>query len=508
MQKFHDTVTATGEGGILTPLANASVAVFLTGTQTPASLYSDNGVTAKANPFLSSATGLVSFYAPDNRYDIVVSKAGFNTVTLADIILEDIDDSVTTDISNAQIVSSAFSGGTMNGTTVSGGTHNDVSSNRAQLYDSEVSNSVVVDSQIFSTSHDGGAVSNVAVTASTINSSRIGDTAPTTGRFTSVALTTGASGGIGFGEMRLNPTELTLDVGLSNGVVGQMFEEHFISFTNTSGAAMTSGQVVGFAGVDNTNSIPYGRLVTAEAIYNPLYTMGVVTQDIAAGAYGRATMFGKVRNVNTTGFPVGEVWAPGDLLYIHPTVLGALTNVEPTVPAQSLLVAAVLRVGATTGTMLVRPQLSPHLHYATYASHVTQTLSSAETPTAVTFDTTDIASGPTITDGTKIYPQQAGLIDLGFSAQLAKASANTNYVWFWARINGVDVADSAKKISIAGSGTNTVASWDFMVPMTELDYFELMWTADNDSVTLAAVAQETFCPSIPSVQLSVKQASH
>jgi len=27
-------------------------------------------------------------------------------------------------------------------------------------------------------------------------------------------------------------------------------------------------------------------------------------------------------------------------------------------------------------------------------------------------------------------------------------------------------------------------------------------------VTLAAVAQETFCPSIPSVQLSVKQASH
>ena len=42
MQKFIDTITAAGQGGVLTPLGNASVAVYITGTTTLASLYSDN----------------------------------------------------------------------------------------------------------------------------------------------------------------------------------------------------------------------------------------------------------------------------------------------------------------------------------------------------------------------------------------------------------------------------------------------------------------------------------
>ena len=508
MQKFHDTVTATGEGGILTPLANASVAVFLTGTQTPASLYSDNGVTAKANPFLSSATGLVSFYAPDNRYDIVVSKAGFNTVTLADIILEDIDDSVTTDISNAAIVDSTFASGAISNSVVSGAQISASSVANGTMSGTAVDSVAITGSTMASSGITGSTMASGTITGSTVNSTPVGNTAPSTGKFTSVTLASGATGEIGFGEVRLNSNELTLDVGLSGGVVGQMFEEHFISFTNNSGALMTSGQIVGFAGVEHVQGIPYGQLVTADAAFNPLYTMGVVTQDVANGSYGRATMFGKVRDVNTTGFQFSEDWSDGDLLYIHPTIPGGLTNVEPVVPSQSILIAAVLRKAATTGILLVRPQLTAHMHYATYDSHTTQAVSAIDTPTIVSFEQTLIASGPTIVDDTKIYPMQAGLVDIGFAAQIDKQGGNTRNIWIWGRLNGVDIPDSAKRVSISGGSTHLVASWDFMVPMAVTDYFELVWATDDTGVQMAAVPAETFCPGIPSVQLSLKLASH
>jgi hypothetical protein len=90
MQKYVNDI-ATVVGGSLAPLASASCAVYLTGTTTLASLYSDNGVTALTNPTTSSDTGRLQFYAADGRYDIVCSKAGYATTTIADVLLDDRD---------------------------------------------------------------------------------------------------------------------------------------------------------------------------------------------------------------------------------------------------------------------------------------------------------------------------------------------------------------------------------------------------------------------------------
>jgi hypothetical protein len=64
--------------------------VYVAGTLGAATLYSDNGVTPLANPFLSSATGMIDFYAANGRYDVVVSKTGYLTVTISDIELDDL----------------------------------------------------------------------------------------------------------------------------------------------------------------------------------------------------------------------------------------------------------------------------------------------------------------------------------------------------------------------------------------------------------------------------------
>jgi hypothetical protein len=505
MQKFIDTATAAGNGGVLTPLGNATVDVFITGTTTRASLYSDNGVTAKSNPFTSTATGAVAFYAPDDRYDIVVTKAGFSPVTVADVILEDIDDSVVTDISNAAIIDSSFSNGTVVGSAVQSSTLSANTIVGGTLAGTTVSGVGISGSTIATSAITGGTASGVAVTGSTVNSSPVGISAPDRGRFTSVQLASGATGTIGFGEIRLNTNELTLDVGLSGGVVGQMFEETFIAFTNNTSTLMTSGQVVSFDGVDNTNSIPYGRLVTATDTYEPMYTIGVVTQDVAPNSYGRATTLGKVRSVNTTGFQFGEVWAAGDLVYASPTVPGGLTNLEPAVPNQHILIGVVLRVGATTGTLLVRPYLSDHHHYGAFSSSVSQTLPADNTASVITYNTIDIASGIALISASRITPNRPGLYRLDFRAQLNKPGGSTAQFWVWLRRNGVDVPGSTKTLTEKGGQGHVVAAWGYTLAVTAGAYYELVWASDDATSILEAAAPQAFCPSIPSVSVSMQQ---
>lgn len=83
MQKYINAVAdLTGA-----PVANASVQVNVDGVA--ATIYSDNGVTPAANPLTTDTTGSFSFYAADGRYQLVISGANIQTVTLNDILLVD-----------------------------------------------------------------------------------------------------------------------------------------------------------------------------------------------------------------------------------------------------------------------------------------------------------------------------------------------------------------------------------------------------------------------------------
>ncbi len=72
-------------------ISGATVSVYLAGTTTLASIYSDNGSTAKSNPFTTSLDGVVSFYAADGAYDVTYRKTGllFNDAHTRRIALYD-----------------------------------------------------------------------------------------------------------------------------------------------------------------------------------------------------------------------------------------------------------------------------------------------------------------------------------------------------------------------------------------------------------------------------------
>lgn len=88
MQRYTDNVISQNGA----PVVGASVAVFAHGTLTPASLFSDDGITPLGNPLQTNPLGEFWFYAADGRYDLRVTGTGTSTLTVYDILLEDPED--------------------------------------------------------------------------------------------------------------------------------------------------------------------------------------------------------------------------------------------------------------------------------------------------------------------------------------------------------------------------------------------------------------------------------
>lgn len=311
------------------------------------------------------------------------------------------------------------------------------------------------------------------------------------------------------GESRWNPTVRTMETALGGGVILQHGFENMYRAANFTGVTIPNGRVVAFAGVDTVNDVSKAQPMIADGSIPPLYVMGVATEDMVdSGQVSRVTYFGEVHDLNTTGATYGETWAAGDILYAHPTIAGGLTKVEPAPPALSIIVASVMKADATEGALLVRPVLFPRQQYGVFTDTLSQILTVANTPKAVTFNTSEFASGVHLgATPSRIVCDASGLYNFQFSLQVAKSGSNLANIYIWARVNGVDVPRSNSKISISGNNAALVPSWNFELPMAVGSYFELMWAADSTGVILEATASPSVGPSIPSAILTVAKVN-
>jgi len=162
------------------------------------------------------------------------------------------------------------------------------------------------------------------------------------------------------GSIYWNAEEKTFDVGLNDGVVGQMFLEGYFDYKNQTGSTISDGTPLMFAGSLGASAVALVQLAIADDSVRPEYIMGIATHECLNGELGKATWRGKVRHINTTGAPYGETWSDGDLIYVSPFIAGNLTNIEPIAPNRRILVASVLKAHSN-GTLLLRPTWTPKL---------------------------------------------------------------------------------------------------------------------------------------------------
>jgi len=134
----------------------------------------------------------------------------------------------------------------------------------------------------------------------------------------------------------------------------------------------------------------------------------------------------------------------------------------------------------------------------------TQTRTAINTAKAVTFNSNTLQNQITkdTVDTSKMYVDVSGYYNIQFSAQISKSSGGTAYIWIWPRVDGIDITASASKVAVQGAAAESVPAWNFVLPINAGSYFQLMWATD-DNITLLAEPATAFCPSIPSVILTM-----
>lgn len=166
----------------------------------------------------------------------------------------------------------------------------------------------------------------------------------------------GAAVALAAGRMWYDGSTGSFNLGMGGGnITQQVGEEIFIygkaSATITEGQLIVKTGTVGASGVITFGPSPTG-LTTNDGI------IGVATENIASGSFGRVTAFGVVHGINTTGSSVGETWADNDTLYYNPSYAGGMTNVKPTAPNIKYEVATVINAGSG-GSGSIQVNLQP-----------------------------------------------------------------------------------------------------------------------------------------------------
>ncbi len=73
-----------------TPAPGCTVTVFDAGTTNKSTIYDDNVLTEKSNPFDADVNAIYFFYAANGRYDVQFSGTGIDTpYVLGDFLLAD-----------------------------------------------------------------------------------------------------------------------------------------------------------------------------------------------------------------------------------------------------------------------------------------------------------------------------------------------------------------------------------------------------------------------------------
>ena len=304
------------------------------------------------------------------------------------------------------------------------------------------------------------------------------------------------------GRLSWDNLEDTLNIVHKNGVVQQVGQELFMQVKNDYGANMPNGTLVSFSGVNG--EIKVNKYIADGSISN-IYFIGVLTQELDDGEIGKATLYGNVRDINTTGSDVSETWSKGDILYASPTNAGKLTKVRPTAPDEVVVVAIVRVVDSTDGEIMIRPTIPQGLHYAQFSDTTNQTLTTANTAYPVTFNTTDVSNGLSVVSGSQITTDHAGLFLINFSLQITSSNSSSVTAYAWLRKNGVDVPRSRYDFTIKANGDTKVLSGSFQISLLETEYIELMWASDSTHVLLDYIASTAFAPEAPSAIVSITQ---
>jgi hypothetical protein len=304
------------------------------------------------------------------------------------------------------------------------------------------------------------------------------------------------------GTLCWSPEDQTLNIEHPGGVTQQVGQESYAYVRNGTANTIVNGTPVMFVGAEDDGGSGARLLVgpiVANGTFPSLYGLGIATQDLDPAQDGRVTVWGKVRDLNTSA------WEIGDILYADPDNAGQLTNVKPTAPNNVIPFAAVLKKDAETGEIFVRPTVEQQKYYGRFSRLTDVTAANPNQAYTIAFDTVDISNGVTIggPSNTHIEVADSGFYNFSVSAQVS-ATSNKGRVYLWFRKNGVDIPNSTRATTVTNGDTFNVAT-TISISLDANDYVEMVWARTATGIILDAVPATAFAPSSGAITLDVAQ---
>jgi len=144
-----------------------------------------------------------------------------------------------------------------------------------------------------------------------------------------------------------------------------------------------------------------------------------------------------------------------------------------------------------------------------------QAAASTTTAYAVTFNTTDISNGVTLSNSSRLNVADSGIFNIQFSIQLKNTDNDSHDVDIWFRKNGTNIDNSNSRFhpparKSTGDPSHLIAALNLFVELNAGDYVEIMYKVGNVAVSLEHFAAGTSPtrPAVPSVIATVSFVSN
>ena len=144
-----------------------------------------------------------------------------------------------------------------------------------------------------------------------------------------------------------------------------------------------------------------------------------------------------------------------------------------------------------------------------------QVAASTTAATAVTFNTTDISNGVTLSNSSRFNVADSGVFNIQFSIQLKNTTNDSHDVDIWFRKNGTNVDNSNSRYhpparKSTGDPSHMIAALNFFIELDAGDYVEIIYKVDNVNVTLEhfAAGSSPTRPAVPSAIVTVSFVSN
>lgn len=131
-------------------------------------------------------------------------------------------------------------------------------------------------------------------------------------------------------------------------------------------------------------------------------------------------------------------------------------------------------------------------YYGTFVSTANQTNGGATTANAVTFDTTVLANGISISSSSQITFANAGQYLIAFELAVNNSVGSNPNISTWLALNGTNIANTTSNMTIQGGANNPqLLEQQWIVNVTAGQYIQIYWSSSATTTSLIYTAAGT-----------------